>query len=356
MASLSTGISTSNANTASVAAGAAAGLGGGASYDAATGQWSAPSYTVHNADGSTSQVNNVGDALNSINSKGTKYFHSNSTLDDAKATGSNSVAVGAQSVASGVSAVAMGHGAQATGTNAVAIGAGALATGSQAIGANARAGGGGVALGDGADAGGTPQSANGAVSQGTAIGFGAVVQVQGGVALGAGSVATRAAGSAGYVPANATAQQKQAIEATTSTDAAVSVGGNGKTRQITDVAAGTEDSDAANVAQVKAINADVGIMNEQVNNLQHQMRDVAKSSYAGTAMALARSGTYMPDLAPGEKALGVGVGDHQLQGVGQGRQDVLGRRRVDQRPRRRRQRGHGLEMEVRRAQTSASSG
>jgi len=135
------------------------------------------------------------------------------------------------------------------------------------------------------------------------------------VALGAGSVANRAAGTAGYVAANATAQQRQAIEATTSTDAAVSVGGNGKTRQITGVAAGTEDSDAANVAQVKAINADVGMMGETVNNLQNQMRDVAKSAYAGTAMAMAMSGTYMPDLAPGEKALGVGVGGFKGEGA-----------------------------------------
>ena len=304
MQSLSTSVST-------VGEGAAAGLGGGASYDAATGTWTAPNYTVYNQDGTTSQVANVGDALDHMNTQGIKYFHANSTLEDSRATGSNAVAVGPASVASGDSAVAMGNGAQATGTNSIAIGTGALATGSQAIGAYARAGGGGVALGDQTDAGGTPQSANANVQQGTAIGYGALVQASGGVALGAGSVASRGAGVAGYVPVGASVSQQQAVLATKSTDAAVSVGSDGKTRQITNVAAGSEDSDAANVAQLKAVGTDVGIAQQQITHLQGQIDDVARTAYAGTAMSMAMSGTYMPTLYPGEKALGVGLGSYQ---------------------------------------------
>lgn len=341
--------------------GVAAGLGGGATFDPNTGTLTAPSYTVYNNNGTTSQVGSVGDVINNINSQGIKYFHANSTLPDAQATGSNAVAIGPQALASGTSSIAVGQGAQATGTNAVAIGTGALATGSQAIGAGARAGGGGVAVGDGADAGGTPLSAAATASKGTAIGFGAVVQQTGGVALGSGSVASTGAGVAGYVPAGATAAQTAAVQATTSTQAAVSVGdaGTGQFRQITGVAAGTADSDAANVSQLRAANAQtragsvqyatnpdgsvnynqVTLGNEQAPNgtrisnvaagilpsdavnvgqlqqVQSQVNQVARLAYSGTAMAMAMSGTYLPTLYPGEKTIGVGIGSYKGYGA-----------------------------------------
>jgi autotransporter adhesin len=332
-------------------------LGGGAKYDPATGAWTAPSYTVHNNNGTTGTASSVGDAINSINTQGIGYFHTNSTLPDAVATGENAVAIGPQSLASGTSSVAVGLGARATGTNAVAIGTGALATGSQAIGANALAGGGGVALGDNADAGGTPLSADTTGLRGTAIGFGAVVRQSGGVALGTGSVASTAAGVAGYVPIGATAQQTAAIKATTSTQAAVSVGdaANGQLRQITGVAAGTADTDAANVAQIKAAAGAVrassvqydtnrdGTVNygqvtlgnglapngtrisnvapgvqgtdavnvNQLNQVKAGVNDVSRMAYSGTAMAFAMAATYLPTLDPGEMTVGVGVGSYK---------------------------------------------
>ena len=293
---------------------AASVLGGGASYDPLRGNITAPTYTTTKADGSTVSANNVGDALSNLYANGTKYFHSNSTEADSLATGSNSIAVGPAAVASGASAVAMGYGAQATGTNAIAIGTGALATGSQAIGAQAKAGGGGVAIGDGADAGGTPASANTGVSKGTAIGFGAVVQQSGGVAIGTGSVASTSAGIAGYVPVGAGEQQTSAVVATTSTQAAVSVGdaGSGQYRQVTGVAAGTANSDAVNVSQLKALESQQAV---QMGKLQGQIGDVARTAYSGVAMAFAMSGTYMPTLYPGEKALGVGVGGYRGYGA-----------------------------------------
>ena len=81
-----------------------------------------------------------------------------------------------------------------------------------------------------------------------AIGNGAGVSVEGGVALGVGSVASTAAGEVGYGAAenDETATWK-------ATHGAVSVGGNGATRQITNVAAGTADTDAVNVAQLKKV-------------------------------------------------------------------------------------------------------
>lgn len=86
-------------------------------------------------------------------------------------------------------------------------------------------------------------SANNAV----AIGNGAGVSVEGGVALGVGSVASTVAGALGYGADGKTDATWQA------TKGAVSVGGNGVTRQITNVAAGTEDTDAVNVAQLKKV-------------------------------------------------------------------------------------------------------
>ena len=87
-------------------------------------------------------------------------------------------------------------------------------------------------------------SANNAV----AIGSGAGVSAEGGVALGVGSVASTAANALGY----GAAEGETGI-AWKATNGAVSVGGNGVTRQITNVAAGTEDTDAVNVAQLKKV-------------------------------------------------------------------------------------------------------
>ncbi|MGJ7583348.1 YadA family autotransporter adhesin, partial [Variovorax sp. RHLX14] len=255
--SLSTGLSTTNSNVTSLSTSTSTGL------STATSSISSLSTGVGNLSTSLNTTNsNLGSlstTVNTINDKGTKYFHANSTAADSVASGQKAVAIGPQSVASGTNSFAAGNGARATGTNAIAIGTGALATGSQAIGANARAGGGGVALGDNADAGGTPLSKAQNISKGTAICFGAITQQSGGVALGSGSVASTAAGVAGYVPAGAAVQHRVAIQATTSTQAAVSVGdaAKGQYRQITGVAAGTADSDATYLAQLKASAATV---------------------------------------------------------------------------------------------------
>lgn len=94
------------------------------------------------------------------------------------------------------------------------------------------------------------------VARATAIGFDSNVTTASGVAIGSQSVSNTAAGVAGYDPAT-----KQASKLTdhtwVSTLGAVSVGDAGKqlTRQITGVAAGTNDTDAVNVAQLKAVAA-----------------------------------------------------------------------------------------------------
>ena len=91
----------------------------------------------------------------------------------------------------------------------------------------------------------------------TILGNEANASVDGGVALGNSSVAGTAAGVAGYDPATKAASTK-ADKTWESTLAAVSVGNATGTRQITGVAAGFADTDAVNVAQLKALKENVG--------------------------------------------------------------------------------------------------
>lgn len=90
------------------------------------------------------------------------------------------------------------------------------------------------------------------VKNAVAIGSEANVTKEGGVALGAGSVASVDKGVAGYDPGTGT-NSTDTSSVWKSTQAAVSVGDTSKgiTRQITGVAAGTQDTDAVNVAQLK---------------------------------------------------------------------------------------------------------
>ena len=90
----------------------------------------------------------------------------------------------------------------------------------------------------------------------TVLGNDADVSVEGGVALGTGSQAATAAGVFGYDPA--TDKASTTDNATwKSGNGAVSVGAVDKTRQITNLAAGLADTDAVNVAQLKALNTKV---------------------------------------------------------------------------------------------------
>ena len=105
----------------------------------------------------------------------------------------------------------------------------------------------------GSSSNGTTTSVKNAV----AIGTESNATVEGGVALGAGSVASTDKGKVGYAPGTKAASTK--TDSTwVSTRAAVSIGdtANGITRQITGLAAGTADTDAVNVAQLKEVKGD----------------------------------------------------------------------------------------------------
>ena len=153
------------------------------------------------------------------------------------ATGSNSTVVGSSASASGASSAAYGTQSDAKGVGAAAIGPAAKTDG------------------DGATALGRASSAK--AESATALGRNAEATIVGGVALGFDSKTTVAAGVQGYNPASDRTNKysTQAGAVGTSTLAAVSIGEDStKTRQLTGLAAGTADTDAVNVAQLKNVN------------------------------------------------------------------------------------------------------
>ena len=226
------------------------------------------------------------------------------TGKNAKASGSNAIATGNAANATGTDSIASGRQASATGTGAVATGADASASGNAAAyGNKAKATGGwssafgneakatqsdASAFGNSANAGAQNATAVGAhssvtASGGTALGRGSSVAATDGVALGNGAVANRAARNRNAIVINTADLSKTAglsdnnnggdantvyapvrlvdapgtLEAIKNTingnKGAVSVGDSGNTRQIINVAAGSADSDAVNVAQLKAV-------------------------------------------------------------------------------------------------------
>lgn len=102
--------------------------------------------------------------------------------------------------------------------------------------------------------GSTDSKTTTSVNNAVAVGHNTNVTVEGGVALGSESKATVAAGSVGYDPSTK-AQSTNTDSTWKATKSAVSVGdaNNNVTRQITSVAAGTKDTDAVNVAQLKKL-------------------------------------------------------------------------------------------------------
>ena len=98
-----------------------------------------------------------------------------------------------------------------------------------------------------------------AATKGAALGTGATVTVANGVAVGSQSKASTASGVAGYNVNDSRTDKYGALsgKALTSTLGAFSVGNETNTRQITGVAAGTADTDAVNVAQLKSVNLKV---------------------------------------------------------------------------------------------------
>ena len=116
-----------------------------------------------------------------------------------------------------------------------------------------------------------------AVHDAVALGHNTDVSTEGGVALGSGSKATVDAGAVGYdILTNAPSTDTSATWK--STASAVSVGdvANGVTRQITSVAAGTNDTDAVNVAQLKRLHDMISVNAYNTVNVQGDVTNLKK--------------------------------------------------------------------------------
>ncbi|MCA8258549.1 adhesin, partial [Burkholderia sp. AU31624] len=193
---------------------------------------------------------------------------------NAQGVGQNAAAIGNNASASGMNATAIGISTSATGAASTALGMSAKATQSHA-----------TALGVGASAVGVNSIALGV--NGTASGMGSVAigevaraSADGAVALGTGSVADRAN--------------------------SVSVGAANAQRQIVNVAAGTQDSDAVNLGQLNAAVANVSTSGNRFIN-------IATGSYAADAPAVAAgSATAIGANASATGISGVALGGNSV--------------------------------------------
>ena len=178
---------------------------------------------INVADGSEAHdavtVRQLQNAIGAVATTPTKYFHANSTEEDSLAVGEDSLAMGAKTIVNGNAGIGIGYGAYVD----------ANALNGIAIGSNARA--------------------NHANS----------------IAMGNGSQTTRGA-QTGYTAYNMDAPQNSVGE--------FSVGSEDGQRQITNVAAGSADTDAVNVGQLKVTDAQVSQNTQSITNLNNQVTNL----------------------------------------------------------------------------------
>ena len=206
-------------------------------------------------------------------SGGAKYPLNGKEYDN---NASNSVVIGDSALTRQNRTVTLGYGSKTLFTSAVAIGDEAYADAARSIsiGRSTRSTGeNAVALGSGDQNGKSPTTASGAHSiavgsnaraeQSSTIAMGKDAQatIEQGVALGSSSVTTGLSNAQAFDPAdgrrNYFKEARNTGRAARSTMAGVSVGSSTQSRQINNVAGGTADTDAVNVAQLKAVNLKV---------------------------------------------------------------------------------------------------
>ncbi|WGC38475.1 YadA-like family protein [Escherichia coli] len=178
---------------------------------------------INVADGSEAHdavtVRQLQNAIGAVATTPTKYFHANSTAEDSLAVGEDSLAMGAKTIVNGNAGIGIG-------LNTLVL---ADAINGIAIGSHARA--------------------NHANS----------------IAMGSGSQTTRGA-QTGYTAYNMDAPQNSVGE--------FSVGSEDGQRQITNVAAGSADTDAVNVGQLKVTDAQVSQNTQSITNLNNQVTNL----------------------------------------------------------------------------------
>ena len=250
-------------------------------------------------------------------------FNSLAMMRQSYASGKYAAAIGTAAVAKGEASLAMGHSSTATGNQSIAIGTiapktqydskgtpiaaydgvnntQATADRAIALGQTAHAKGvDSIAFGSRSTAGGVSSIAYGTdakacVDNAVAIGKSASAPTVNGVALGSHSRADRTSGEWGYNVKTEDGRTNGYAglggSALRSEYAAVSVGNEGHTRQITHVAAGSKDTDAVNVAQLRNVNLKVGantghtdvLLDSQTLKIQGDNQYVTTQAGSGT--------------------------------------------------------------------------
>ena len=235
-------------------------FGGGSLFNAGT--FGAPSYTVQGG-----SYTNIGAAFAAVDASLTNLNNRIDNLPPAT-TPDPRVAIdgtGNASVAAGSRGVAVGASASAGGSRATAIGGDSYAAGANdtAIGGNARVN------ADGSTALGANSSVAAGATNAVAIGESASVSASGAVALGQGAVADRAN--------------------------SVSVGNAGQQRQIVNVAAGSQDNDAVNLAQLKASQAGTVRYDSNPDGSVNTTQVTLNNGGAATTIRNVRAGTANTD-------------------------------------------------------------
>ncbi|WP_279628048.1 YadA-like family protein [Burkholderia puraquae] len=230
-----------------------------------------------------------------------------------RATGSESVAVGTSANAAGVNASALGQAAAASASRATAAGSGSAATGdgatalgytASAVGANA------IAVGRGASTSGTYGTAIGYQAQGAtnAVGMGVLANASGGSSTALGERASSAGASAVAIGSLAQANNANAVAlgagSATDRDNSVSVGSSARQRQLTNLAAGTQNTDAVNVGQMNTA------LTTKVDNTYFKVNSTAAGSVVTSAnsIAIGPGASATPAGAVGSNSIAIGNG------------------------------------------------
>ena len=301
----------------------------------------------------------ISETVQKMNTEGVKFAHTNAVntkgnlgmTNDSSAGGINSTAIGVNAIVEAFAdnTVALGHNTLATnmakdsvvignssqvaGESSIAIGNGAKALGNQSI----SIGTGNIVNGDNSGAFGDPSIINGDNSYSVGnnntidsndtfvLGNNVTSTIGGSVVLGTGSAARTGAGVVGYLAAG-----NAAITATTSTTGAVAVGdaANGIYRQVTGVAAGTADSDAVNVSQLKAVSDTLQNNNAALSNAAVQYDKNADGTINKGSITLGggAAGTTITNVAAGNVSAGStdAVNGSQLHNLGNGVASIVG--------------------------------
>ena len=244
------GNGSSSTDSSTIAIGSGAGAHSSSAIALGSGASANSSYVIAIGNGASAQNGDYGIAIGS--SASTQYEEGTALGHNAKTTAPNGTALGSGASAN-YHALALGNNATASQSYALAAGDGASAQDYYAI-----------ALGS--NAGATEENA-------VVLGKNAKSNVNGGIALGSDSTAYRASGTTGLDPRTGKAYTDTSDKTWNSTYGALSIGnvdsdGNVTgTRQIIGVAAGTNDTDAVNMAQLKQVAQGFSIHDYGVNSI-----------------------------------------------------------------------------------------